>query len=172
MNAPNEIERISLLPSAPAVYAMYGGRRAALHVAYVGVAEKLRGRIEQHLERRDSSMTIGVSAAGLNPDQVTELKWWTDAQFSDRVALEAAELVAFEILDPALRSRGRVQGAARQLATDPTFHDRMAALFAGTPAGRLVLPTLQDALDRVARLEHRLQLLEERLTMLGKEPPS
>lgn len=58
------------LPNVPAVYAMYGGRGRSQYVAYVGVADKLRARIEQHLARRDSSMTTGTSAAMLNPDHV------------------------------------------------------------------------------------------------------
>ena len=57
-----EVERISLLPNAPAVYAMYGGRGQGLYVAYVGVADKLRQRVEQHLERRDSLLTTRQGA--------------------------------------------------------------------------------------------------------------
>ena len=44
---------VSQLPNVPAVYAMYGGRGRGLHVAYVGIADYVRGRINQHLINRD-----------------------------------------------------------------------------------------------------------------------
>jgi hypothetical protein len=151
-----EVDRVSLLPDAPAVYALYGGQGRALHVAYVGVADKLRLRAEQHLVRHSSSVTTGSSAAGLNPEHITELRWWADPSFKKRPALLAAELVAFEVLDPALRSLGKVPKQADQLLSDRTFHEEKCALFRGPPAGRLLLPRLQDALDRIAMLEQRL----------------
>jgi len=58
---------IAQLPNAPSVYAMYGGRGRGLHVAYVGIADDLRGRINQHLLRRDSSDMTGVSAVASIP---------------------------------------------------------------------------------------------------------
>ncbi|MGH2559959.1 MAG: hypothetical protein ACRDJH_12905 [Thermomicrobiales bacterium] len=158
-----EVERIALLPTAPAVYAMYGGRGPGLYIAYVGVADNLRRRAEQHLVRRSSSVTTGVATVGLDPDNVTELRWWTDPTFAKRIVLEAAELVAFDVLDPALRSRGRVTAQAQLLYADEAFHERMEGVIGGPPAGRLVLPTLQDALDRIAALERRLDEIANRL---------
>lgn len=151
-----EVERVSQVPNTPAVYAMYGGRGAHLYVAYVGVADRLRRRVDQHLVRRKSSVTTGISAVALNPEQVTELKWWTHERFTDKTSLYAAELVAFEALDPVLRSRGGIQVQAHQLAKVEPFHGEMRTLFLGPPAGRLVLPSMQNALDRIARLERRL----------------
>jgi hypothetical protein len=155
-----EVDRVSLLPNVSAVYALYGGHGRTLHVVYVGLAERLRLRVEQHLVQHSSSVTTGVSAAGLNPEQITELRWWADASFKKRPALQAAELIAFEVLDPALRSRGRVAKQAHQLVADKTFHDKVKALFKGPATGRLSLPSLQDALDRIAMLEHRIEYLE------------
>jgi len=155
-----DVERVSLLPNIPAVYAMYGGRGSNLYVAYIGVAERLRSRVEQHLVRRESSVTVGSSAVNLNSDFVTELRWWVDPAFVDRAELEAAELVAFDRFEPILRSRGRIRTDSRVLADTPDFQARMQQLFGGTPAGRLVIPTLQEALDRLAKLERRIQLLE------------
>jgi hypothetical protein len=43
----------------------------------------------------------------LNPDYVTELRWWEHPDFAERYVLEAAELVAYDMLNPALRSRGQ-----------------------------------------------------------------
>lgn len=155
-----ELATIADLPGRPAVYALYGGRGRGLHVAYVGSARDLRTRITQHLIRRDSSITTGTTVAMLNADLVTQVRWWDDGAFADESCLLAAELIAFETLEPALRSRGQPQEQARKLAADPAFSAQMRALFAGEPTGRLTLPSLQDALERIAALEERLNTLE------------
>jgi len=101
-----DFSAISGLPNTPAVYALYsGGRGVGRYGAYVGIAGKLKQRITQHLIRRDSSVTTGTSAASLNPDYLTELALWDHTKFHEKVALKTAEMVAFEILNPALRSR-------------------------------------------------------------------
>ena len=87
-----KISSISQFPNNPAVYALYGGRGKP-HVAYVGMSNHLKTRITQHLVRRDSSVTTGVSPAALIPDHVTEVHWWEAAQFAERTVLEAAEMV-------------------------------------------------------------------------------
>jgi hypothetical protein len=158
-----ELTSISDLPSVPPVYAMYGGRGRGLYVAYVGVADRLKARIIQHLVRRDSSVANGTSAVMLNPDYVTELRWWEYPDFTERHVLEAAELVAYDLLDPALRSRGAIRKQSRELVDDRVFQNRMCGLLSGEPAGRLVILTIQDALERIAALEQRLAALEIRL---------
>jgi excinuclease UvrABC nuclease subunit len=70
-----DITATSELPNLPAIYAMYGGQGRSRYVAYVGLATKLKSRVEQHLVRRDSSVTTGVSAVSLNPEYVTEVRW-------------------------------------------------------------------------------------------------
>jgi hypothetical protein len=157
------ITTIADLPNVPAVYAMYGGRGRSLHVAYVGIAEKLRNRIEQHLIRRDSSVTTGTSVVSLNPELVTEVRWWEQSEFADRAYREAAELVAFDVLEPALRSRGGITDRAKQPYADEQFQHGMRYLFSGEPIGRLVIQTLQDALERIEALERRVALLEKML---------
>ena len=158
-----EVVTISELPQRPAVYALYGGRGNGLHVAYVGMAEILRRRIRQHLVSHDSSVTTGTSVASLNPDLVTEVRWWEHERFAEQAPLKAAELVAFKVLDPVLRSRGAVQESVRTMLADRTFTGEMETLFTGDPTGRLSIPTLQDALDRIEALEHRLTALEKTL---------
>jgi hypothetical protein len=161
---------IADLPNVPAVYAMYGGRGRGLYVAYVGMGEKLRQRVTQHLVRRDSSVVTGVSAVALIPDLVTEVRWWEHPDLAkDDASLQAAELIAFEVLEPALRSRGAVQDQAKQLLEDSAFREKMLTLFRGDPAGRLVIQTLQDALERIAELEQRLAEVEKQLP--GKQQP-
>jgi hypothetical protein len=133
------------------------------------VADDLRRRIGQHLVRRDSSITTGVSAS-LNPDLVTEVDWWEHPAFGQAAVLEAAELVAFEILNPALRSRGAVQRlAAQYLEDNPAFAEAMRALFAGPPTGRPVRPSLRAALERIAELERRVGVLEQRSAAHGAD---
>ena len=157
------VNAVSDLPQVPAVYAMYGGKGRGRYVAYVGIAKSLKPRVIQHLVRRDSSVTAGTSAVQLNPDYITELEWWEHPDFDQRHVLEAAEMVAFDVLDPALRSRGAPQQQARELYTDEGFRTEMRALFFGDPAGRLVIETLRDALERIAALEERVEKLEQGL---------
>lgn len=154
---------IADLPSRPAVYALYGGRGRGLHVAYVGTARDLRSRITQHLIRRDSSIATGATVVTLNAALVTQVRWWEHPDFADETYLLAAELVAFDALEPVLRSRGQPQEQARQLYADPQFYSQMRAAFADEPTGQLTLPTLQDALERIATLEERLNALEAQL---------
>ena len=151
---------ISDLPNVPAIYAMYGGQSSRQYVAYVGLGKNLKGRAEQHLVRRDSSVTTGVSAVGLNPDNVSGISWWEHPEFEKREVLEAAELVAFDVLEPALRSRGGITDRAKQLYADQEFRERMTALFNGDPVGRLVIRTLPLAWKKIEELEERLARLE------------
>jgi hypothetical protein len=139
---------------------MYGGAGRE-YVAYVGLADNLRRRVKQHLVNRDSSVTTGTSAAGLNPDHIRAVEWWTDPGFSDRTTLAAAELVAFDVLQPALRSRGGITAAAQTLANDDGFRARIKTLL-GTPSGRLDIPQLIDLVERLAELEERVARLEGR----------
>src|ERR1700749_609235 len=99
---------IADLPNVPAFYAMYGGQGGSTYVAYVGIADILMRRIRQHLIQRDSSVVVGVTAVSLNPDFVREVRWWEHSEFAERRVLQAAELVAFDMLEPALRSRGGI----------------------------------------------------------------
>ena len=157
------LDSIADLPQIPAVYAMYGGRGRGKHIAYVGVGEKLKRRVRQHLVRRNSSVTTGVSVVTLNPELVSEVHWWEHPEFAQRHVLQAAELVAFEVFNPSLRSRGTPSEPAREVYEDEAFRAGMMDLFRGEPAGRLVIPTLEDALERIAALEQRVAELERRL---------
>jgi len=120
---------ITDLPNSPAVYAMFGGRGNSLYVAYVGIADHLKSRIQQHLVRRDSSVATGTSAVVLNPDYITELKWWEHPEFSERAFLEAAELAAFDVFEPSLRSRGRISHKSKELYENNDFREKMREFF-------------------------------------------
>lgn len=151
------------MPNAPAVYAMHGGQGRSAYVAYVGLAGKLRQRLSQHLIWRDSSVVTGISAASLNPDLITKVQWWEHVDFEQRAILEAAELVTFDVLQPALRSRGAVTERARLLYSEAKFHEEMRAMFEGAPTGALIIHILQHALERIGELERRIEALEQKL---------
>ncbi|MCR9292931.1 MAG: hypothetical protein NXI32_09455 [bacterium] len=161
-----ELTNISDLPNAPAVYAMFGGSGRLRYVAYVGLGSKLRGRVEPHLVRRDSSVTTGVSAVSLNPDFVTEVQWWEHPKFGRQDALEAAELVGLDVLEPALRSRGGITDRAKQLYQDRTFREEMTALFSGKATGRLPIRSLNQAWEQIDELKDRIRRIEEHIDNL------
>ncbi len=162
--AIQQIDSIYALPGNPAVYALYGGVDDHAYVAYVGVTKNLKGRIIQHLVARDSSIATRYSPVGLlNPDLVAEVLWWEDSRFADKTSRSAAELIAFEVLEPALRSRGGVTRDAQRRAAEQQFRDEMTALFTEDHiAGRLHLPTLETVLKRISQIEARLAVLEKR----------
>jgi len=145
---------------------MFGGQ-GRQYVAYVGLGTKLKGRVEQHLVRRDSSVATGVSAVSLNPDKVTEVRWWEHPDFGKQDVLEAAELVVLDVLEPALRSRGGITDRAKQLYAEDEFWAKMTGLFDGDPAGRLVIRTLPQAWEKIDELEERLKNLEVNLNPDG-----
>lgn len=149
------------LPSVPAVYVMYGGRDRK-YIAYVGIGDDLKRRVQQHLVKKDSSVVTGTSAVVLNPDYVTEVKWWEDPIFSSRNNLFAAELVAFDYFDPALRSRGNIPKDAVMISQDETFVEKMRNLFSGKPNGKLVLSNVETLMKRIEALENRVQDIEDR----------
>lgn len=162
MGEVNQVTSIGALPRLPAVYCLYGGRGRDIHAAYIGVADSLKQRIVQHLVNRDSSISTGTTAVGLRPEYVSEIRWWENPDFSSRDVLLAAELVAFDVLEPALRSRGGIQQAAYRLYEDKVFRERMIERFLGTPSGVLIVPTLQEALNRIDALEQRMSELERK----------
>jgi hypothetical protein len=86
---------------------------------------------------RDSGVTTGTSAARIDPDYVTQVGWWEYPRFQEASFLEAAELVAFDILNPVLRSR--VAGTARAeqvLGENEGFREAMRSLFSSETTGR------------------------------------
>ena len=158
-----EVKTFSEIPNVPAVYALCGG--AILHrgtyIAYVGHTDDLRTRINDHLIARKTAIQTGLSAVSLNPENVVEVRWWEHPSFSERTIREAAELVAFEVLNPALRSLAPELKRARRAYDDRSFRDEMTSLLSGEPTGRFVVPSLRGALERIEALERRVSALEE-----------
>src|SRR2546423_14167844 len=140
-----------------------------MYVAYVGLAKQLKIRIIQHLVRHDSSVTTGVQAVSLNPDYVTKVGCWEHKDFADPFMLAAAELVAFDILDPALRSRGTIPDQAKSFYADEVFNSDMQELFRGEVGGCFIVPTLQTAFERILTLENRITELAQHVHELEQK---
>ena len=147
---------ISELPAKPAVYTLHGGQGRGKYTAYVGVTSNLKSRIRQHFIRRDSSIVTATSAAMLNPDYVTEIRWWLDSRFEDKHKREAAELIAFDLFEPTLRSRGGISTEAEKKSTELAFEEEMTELFQGEPTGQIETPSLEEALKRIHSLEQEV----------------
>lgn len=105
------------------------------NVAYVGSSGNLRRRIRQHMIERNSSVVTGVSATLLNPDKVSHICWWCFKGPSDRYSREAAEIVAFAVFNPSLRSRATISDEAEVILENQTFHQEMEQLFSRKPNG-------------------------------------
>ena len=161
---------LNKVPNRPAIYAMDGHSVGHRPVAYVGQAGKLRTRLRQHLVLRDSSVTTGTSVVSLNPDLVRAVEWWEHDGFDDNDVLGAAELVAFDVLDPVLRSRGHPTSKAVALAADRTFRKEFAALFSNSATGSLSIETLPELSARVDALTARVGALETQITQPKRLP--
>jgi len=125
----------------------------------------LEGLLRQIIGWREfiRSVTTGVSAVSLNPDLVTKVRWWEHPDFETKVVLEAAELVAFDVLEPALRSRGGITQRVKVLYQDHQFRDQMKTVFAGDGAGCLVIRSLSQAWQRIDELERLIRDINARL---------
>ena len=113
------------VPQAPGMYCLLGRNGPGTYDAYVGISNKIRSRLDQHLIRKDSSISTGVSAASLQPAHVVGVVWWIGDLFGNRAQREAAELIAFETLQPTLRSRGHVSAAARPFLEEAAFRKQI-----------------------------------------------
>jgi hypothetical protein len=156
---------IADLPNCPALYTLCGGTAKHPYVAYVGITDKLKRRATQHLVTRDSSAATGTSATGINPDYVTEIRWWEHRRFSNLAAREAAELVAFGLFNPALRSRKRPGKAAQKLYDTRGFRKEMETLLNEKPSGRVRFPLREEVARRLSVIEDRLDSIEKRLKL-------
>lgn len=126
------------------------------HVAYVGLSEtNIRRRIKQHIIDRNSSVVTGISAAVLNPDKVSHVCWWCHEDFSDKNRVKAAEIVAFEVFDPSLRSRAPVAESARVILKERAFREKMVQLFNRQPVGLYYPMTFDNLAYWTQKIERR-----------------
>jgi hypothetical protein len=153
------------LPRGPGIYAMYAGEPPCTWVAYVGTAGNLHARLFQHFVRRDSSV-VAAAAVHLDLDYIRYVEWWEHQSLTDDTTRLAAELVAFDVFEPALRSRGVVSRPALELYSDPDRHAELERIFAAEPTGRFVHARLPDVARQVYALEARIAALEETIRSL------
>lgn len=139
---------------------MYAGEPPRTWVAYVGMAGNLHNRLLQHFIRQDSSI-VAAAAVRLDLDYVRYVEWWEHEDFNDASKLHAAELVAFDVFEPVLRSRGNPSHAAVDLYDNASFRGDFDKFFRGSPTGRMVHARLPDLARRVHDLEARVRALED-----------
>jgi hypothetical protein len=156
-------DEIKNLPQLPGIYGLKSPTDKEGSYSYVGLSKRLRDRVTEHLLRRDSSVTTGASATSLNPDKIAECHWWCHKTFVDKKSREAAELIAFEILDPTLRSRGSPTDEATELSQDQEFKSQMEELFSGAPSGCIVFYDLSWAVSKIKELENEIKLLKDKI---------
>ena len=154
---------IKNLPQRPGIYGLKSPTDKEGSYSYVGLSGKLRNRVTEHLLRRDSSVTTGASATSLNPDKIAECHWWCHKTFEEKEYLDAAELIAFEKLNPTLVSRGSPSSKALELSQDKEFMSQMEELFSGTPSGCIVFYDLSWAVSKIRELENEIKIIKEKL---------
>lgn len=123
---------------------------------FVGVAESLIERLAEQLVIPNLRLRSPSAILFMHPGYVGDIRWWEHSRFAAGEALRAAEFVASDLLRPLFSSRRSSSAPARTLSTDKDFREEMTALFLGEPSGRLVLPTFDQLLERLARIEERL----------------
>ena len=154
-------------PTTNGIYALYAGAGRVTSIVYVGSSGNIRRRLSQHLEYRDTSVATGAAAATLNVDSIKSASWWIHPRFKDKIYLAAAELIAFDVFTPTLRSRARVQKESIDLSNTPTFINEMHKLFQSQPAGTVSFPYITDAVRQINSLENRVSELEEIVAKLS-----
>lgn len=153
---------ISQLPKRPGLYCLQGFSAKGLYNAYVGMSGNVQNRISQHLEYKNSSVTTGGSAVSIDPHLVGGCRCWCVPDFEDRSFLVAAELVAIQLLDPVLRSRGAKHLEGSRLAATSEFVSRISEIIRN-PTIEISFPDFMDLARKVDLLILRVAALERKL---------
>ena len=98
MSLMYDTRSFSKVPEKPGIYALYDGFLGNKCV-YVGKSGNIKNRIRDHLILRISTVTAGFTATSINVENLTRVRWWTDEKFGDGDYLDAAETLAFQILN-------------------------------------------------------------------------
>jgi hypothetical protein len=154
------------VPEWEGIYSFYDRDPRSAACAYVGETTNLRRRLRQHLVLRNSSVATGTSVVGLRVDLIRYVQWWDHGDFASDVKRLAAELVAFDVLDPTLRSRAGIRAESLKLSQRTPFRRRMTSVFEGKPAGRLQVLALPDVAAQLAQLHERVAMLEDHIRSL------
>lgn len=146
------------VPKEPGIYALFDGIKGNKCV-YVGKSGQLKTRVRDHLVLQISTVTSGTAGASMNVENLTKLKWWTRDEFSNEAFLDAFETLAFEYLDPQLRSRGGRLKSGETYLNDPNFK-KMAEDILKEPSGEVELLSHARLYQKIQEIEQRLENLE------------
>ena len=86
---------------------------------------------------------------------------WCPAIWTGQEGARESALVAFDVLNPRLRSRGVANGSAQELYAKAPFKAEMSKLFQGSAHGSLQVVSLENITKQLAALEKRLKVVEE-----------
>ena len=154
-------DEIKHLPQFPGIYGFKRPNNIQDNYSYIGLSNKLRESVSQHLLKRDSSVATGASAISLNPDKIAECHWWIHESFGAREYLEAAELIAFERFNPTLVSRGSPSTKALDISNNEDFKKQMEKLFSNVPSGYIKFYDLSWAVNKIKELENEILELKK-----------
>ena len=160
-------DEIKHLPQFPGIYGFKGPNDIQDNYSYIGISNKLRERVSQHLLKRDSSVSTGASTISLNPDKIAECHWWIHETFGNRETLEAAELIAFERFNPTLVSRCSPSTKALDISNNEDSIKQMEKLFSNVPSGYIKFYDLSWAINKIKELEN--EILELKKVISDKE---
>jgi len=148
----------SKVPEKSGIYALYDGFLGNKCV-YVGKSGNIKNRIRDHLILRISTVTAGFTATSINVENLTRVRWWTDEKFGDGDYLDAAETLAFQILNPVLASRGGRLKTNSEFLDDPEFVEEVENII-NNPEGEMELLSHARLYQKIIELEERLSNLE------------
>lgn len=154
-------------PQFPSIYGFKRPNYIQDNYSYIGLSNKLRERVSQHLLKRESSVATVATAISLNPDKIAECHWWIHESFGAREYLEAAELIAFERFNPTLVSRGSPSTKALDISNNEDFKKQMEKLFSNVPSGYIKFYDLSWAVNKIKQLEN--EILELKKVISDKE---
>ena len=160
-------DEIKHLPQFPGIYGFKWPNDIQNNYSYIGLSNKLREKVSQHLLKRESSVATVATAISLNPDKIAECHWWIHESFGAREYLEAAELIAFERFNPTLVSRGSPSTKALDISNNEDFKKQMEKLFSNFPSGYIKFYDLSWAVNKIKQLEN--EILELKKVISDKE---
>ena len=160
-------DEIKHLPQFPGIYGFKGPNDIKDNYSYIGLSNKLRERVSQHLLKRESSVATVATAISLNPDKIAECHWWIHESFGAREYLEAAELIAFERFNLTLVSRVTPSTRTLEISNDEVFKKQMDKLFSNVPSCYIKFYDLSWAINKIKELEN--EILNLRKVISDKE---
>ena len=160
-------DEVKHLPQLPGINGFKRPNNIQDNYSYIGLSNKLRESVSQHLLKRDSSIATGSSDISLNQENIAEYHWRINESFGIREYWEAAELIAFERFNLTLVSRVTPSTRALEISNDEVFKKQMDKLFSNVPSGYINFHDLSWAINKIKELEN--EILELRKVISDKE---